>query len=296
MKKALAILVLPLALLGCTNKAKEEISQGSSENSTVNSTSSTSSTNSSEKEFSFNINGSSPKYLDGQIELTGNAEPDTTVIVFLENKNEKITETTADNKGSYSVRFSAPSDKENFLFQNNDNKIYITLYSEELFPKRHELEEKEKSDKIKAEKEKQEKAKREEKEKQEKEAREKEAREKEEEEKRKQEEIAQYETGITFENLARNPETYNYKKVKFYGKIVQVVKGDAYSQFRFAIDDDYDKMVLLEIPEKQLSNNRLLKDDTITIKGVSTGEQTYKSTIGGEITIPSISVDSFELQ
>lgn len=154
----------------------------------------------------------------------------------------------------------------------------------------------ENEEKSKVEKEKEEQSKRKEKEKQEKEAKEKEIKEKEEEEKRKQEEITQYETGITFENLARNPETYNHKKVKFYGKIVQVVKGDIYSQFRFAIDDDYDKMVLLEIPEKQLSNNRLLKDDTITIKGVSTGEQTYKSTIGGEITIPSISVDSFELE
>lgn len=110
-----------------------------------------------------------------------------------------------------------------------------------------------------------------------------------------EEEKASYDTGITYENLARNPDTYMLEKVKFYGRIIQVIKGEDVSQFRFAIDDDYDQVILIEISEDQLSNNRLLEDDYITIRGVSYGEYTYSSAIGGEITVPAVVVDSFEL-
>ncbi|MDT2752782.1 cell envelope integrity protein TolA [Enterococcus thailandicus] len=110
-----------------------------------------------------------------------------------------------------------------------------------------------------------------------------------------EEEKASYDTGITYENLARNPDTYIAKKVKFSGKIIQVLKGEDHSQFRFAIDDNYDQILFIEISEDQLSNNRLLEDDYITIRGISYGEYTYTSALGGEITIPGVVVDSFEL-
>lgn len=35
-----------------------------------------------------------------------------------------------------------------------------------------------------------------------------------------------YETGITYEQLARIPDSYIYKKVKFSGNVIQVLKGD----------------------------------------------------------------------
>ena len=108
-------------------------------------------------------------------------------------------------------------------------------------------------------------------------------------------ELASYDTGVTFENLARNPDTYLMTKVKFTGRIVQVIKGDDYSQYRLAVDDDYDKIIYLEISDDQLSNNRLLEDDNITIRGVSYGEMTYESAMGGDITVPSVVVDSFTL-
>ncbi|MDH6364367.1 uncharacterized membrane protein YcgQ (UPF0703/DUF1980 family) [Enterococcus sp. PF1-24] len=105
---------------------------------------------------------------------------------------------------------------------------------------------------------------------------------------------ASYDTGTTFENLARNPETYLDQKVKFNGLIIQVIKGSGYSQFRFAVDDNYDQIILIEISEDQLTNNRLLENDHITVRGTSFGEITYTSTMGGEITIPGVVVDSFE--
>lgn len=110
-----------------------------------------------------------------------------------------------------------------------------------------------------------------------------------------EEEKASYDTGITYENLARNPDTYLAEKVKFSGRIIQVLKGEDHSQFRFAVNDDYNQVLFIEISEDQLSNNRLLEDDYITIRGTSYGEYTYTSALGGEITVPGVVVDSFEL-
>ena len=95
--------------------------------------------------------------------------------------------------------------------------------------------------------------------------------------------------------MARNPDTYLAEKVKFSGRIIQVMKGEEHSQFRFAVDDNYDQVLYIEISEDQLSNNRLLEDDYITIRGTSYGEYTYTSALGGEITVPGVVVDSFEL-
>lgn len=103
-----------------------------------------------------------------------------------------------------------------------------------------------------------------------------------------------YETGITFDQLARTPNDYKGKKVKFRGTIIQVIEGVSSSQYRFAVNDDYDKIMLLTIPNAQINNNRILEDDTITIFGISKGLITYESTMGGDITIPAIGVDKFE--
>src|SRR5699024_3569548 len=63
------------------------------------------------------------------------------------------------------------------------------------------------------------------------------------EKKRKEEEAKGYETGITYDQLARTPDDYDYKKVKFYGKVIQVIEGDDTTEIRFAVDDDYNQVI-----------------------------------------------------
>ncbi|MFL2100414.1 hypothetical protein [Desemzia sp. FAM 23989] len=108
------------------------------------------------------------------------------------------------------------------------------------------------------------------------------------------EEAKGYETGITFDQLARTPDDYFYKKVKFSGKVVQVMEGEGTTQIRFAVDDDYDKIIYAEISSDLTNNDRLLEDDYVTLSGISMGLLTYESTMGGEITIPSIVVDKID--
>ncbi|WP_234028519.1 toxin regulator [Lentibacillus sp. Marseille-P4043] len=118
----------------------------------------------------------------------------------------------------------------------------------------------------------------------------------EEEERKKQEEKEKkgYETGITFDQLARTPDDYKGKKVKFSGRVVQVIEGDGLTvQLRIAVNDDHDKIIYVEY-DSSIVDSRILEDDQITIMGLSAGLLTYESTLGGDITIPAIVVDKIE--
>lgn len=104
-----------------------------------------------------------------------------------------------------------------------------------------------------------------------------------------------YNKELTYDDLARNPDEHAYKAVTFEGKIIQVIQGDGASQFRIATNDDYDKVMLIEIDNSQLES-RILEDDYIRFYGTYMGEITYESTLGGNITIPGVVVEKFEFQ
>lgn len=106
-----------------------------------------------------------------------------------------------------------------------------------------------------------------------------------------EEEARGYETGITYENLARTPDEFKGKKVKFYGKVVQVANSSSGSSvtIRFAVDGDYDHMILGNY-DKSIVKSRILEDDFITIYGTSEGEYTYESVLGSSITLPSVDI------
>lgn len=107
------------------------------------------------------------------------------------------------------------------------------------------------------------------------------------------EEAAGYETGITYDQLARTPDDFKGKKVKFYGKVIQVIDSGDSVQIRLAVDDDYDTVLLGEYDSKIVSS-RVLDDDHITIYGTSVGVITYQSTMGGNITIPGVYIERID--
>lgn len=102
-----------------------------------------------------------------------------------------------------------------------------------------------------------------------------------------------YDTGITYDQLARTPDDYIFEKVKFRGKVVQVMEGDGVTQIRLAVNDDYDQILFAEF-DAAVVDSRILEDDTITIRGLSSGLITYDSTMGGSISIPGVSVEEIE--
>lgn len=283
------LLFCTIFFVGCTSEnSSSTASSNDVESTTITST---------KEEIEFSVYQPQHYLENSNFNLSGKADPESKITISQGDELVKEIEPTA--SGSFSMTAPLPETEDTTyeVSDGTDTKKVIVKSKATLEKVAAETEAKRKEqEKEKAEAEKKAAEEKAAKEAEEKAAAEKEKKEAEEaERKAAEEEKASYDTGITYENLARNPDTYMLEKVKFYGRIVQVIKGDDVSQFRFAIDDDYDQVILIEISEDQLSNNRLLEDDYITIRGISYGEYTYSSAIGGEITVPAVVVDSFEL-
>lgn len=108
------------------------------------------------------------------------------------------------------------------------------------------------------------------------------------------EEEAAYNSGITYDQLARTPDDYKGNKVTFTGKVIQVIEGNGETDLRVAVGGDYDRVILVAYDPK-ITSTRVLENDSVTIKGKSNGLYTYDSTIGGKITVPLILVDKIQI-
>lgn len=112
---------------------------------------------------------------------------------------------------------------------------------------------------------------------------------------KKEEEAKGYDTGITYDELARNPDKNKGKKVTFTGTVIQVIRGDGEDQFRVQVKDDYKKIIFVTYITKD-GENKILENDKVIIRGISIGEITYDSTMGGKISIPGIEAHSIEIK
>ena len=101
-------------------------------------------------------------------------------------------------------------------------------------------------------------------------------------------EAHKYETGLTWEQIAREGKVGTLGQ--FEGKIVQVMNGSGFTQYRVAINGDYDTIMLVEVLDG-VSSETLLEDDYVYFKGMSMGQYTYTTVMGAEMTIPSFIVD-----
>ncbi len=99
---------------------------------------------------------------------------------------------------------------------------------------------------------------------------------------------------VSYSDVARNPDDYTGKKLVFTGKVLQVVEGAGTNNLRIATDGKYDDIVLV-VYNPSIMSSRILEDDTVTVYGKCTGLQSYKSTLGKQISIPGISAVQIEL-
>lgn len=107
--------------------------------------------------------------------------------------------------------------------------------------------------------------------------------------------LGDYDAGITYYDLARNPDDYENYLLVMEGTVVQTMESDEdVVELRVAVDDDYDDIVYLKI-DRKIINTRILEDDNIKFYGISTGLITYESTENIDITIPSVTVEKFEI-
>ncbi|MBR1845187.1 MAG: hypothetical protein IJ792_01150 [Oscillospiraceae bacterium] len=112
-------------------------------------------------------------------------------------------------------------------------------------------------------------------------------------EEKEQKEKQGYDTGITYDQLARTPDDYEGELVKFKGEVIQVIEGDDEIQIRLAVNGDYDRVIYCGY-EPAIVSSRVLENDKISIYGTSVGLISYESTLGGQITIPAVWVDRID--
>lgn len=102
-----------------------------------------------------------------------------------------------------------------------------------------------------------------------------------------------YDTGITYDQLARNPDSYVGSKVKFRGKVIQTLEGSGVVNVRIAVNSDYDN-IIFGVYDADMVQTRILEDDVVTVYGTSTGLYSYTSTMNATITIPGMDIDRIE--
>ena len=115
-------------------------------------------------------------------------------------------------------------------------------------------------------------------------------------EKAKEKDPASYQSGITYDQVARTPDDYLGKKIYFTGRVLQVMEDDGETQIRLAVDGNYDNVLLIDINKSDLAGSRILEDDLVNAAGYSNGIISYKSTMSGKISIPSMSAKVIENQ
>jgi hypothetical protein len=104
------------------------------------------------------------------------------------------------------------------------------------------------------------------------------------------------EASYSYDDLARNPNTYKGQYVFFTGKVVQVCSEASsnlyYSTYRVATKGRYDNVVYVYI-DNYGSGSRILEGDTISFYGKFDGLYTYTTVMGASITIPSVKVEVY---
>lgn len=97
----------------------------------------------------------------------------------------------------------------------------------------------------------------------------------------------EYNSGITYEQISRNPDDYLGKRLTLNGKAIQVVEGDREIDVRLAVDNNYDKVILVAI-SKNMLKSRILEKDNLTVKGKFEKMYSYTSSMNVPVTVPLV--------
>ena len=94
-----------------------------------------------------------------------------------------------------------------------------------------------------------------------------------------------------YDTYARTPDIHIDEKIRFNGKVVQVVEGIESNMYRISLNGNSDNMFYVTYAPS-IESARVLEDDDVTVFGTFEGLHTYTSTLGGEITIPHCAAET----
>ncbi len=101
---------------------------------------------------------------------------------------------------------------------------------------------------------------------------------------------------VSYEEVARNPDSFKGQLVTFKGKVIQVMDGSTLtlrinqenSEDQWASDTWYVRYKPAE------GESRILEGDELTVYGICNGTISYTAVLGNKITVPSLSMAYYE--
>lgn len=103
----------------------------------------------------------------------------------------------------------------------------------------------------------------------------------------------------TFDEIARNPDSYKGNYAKFTGEIIQSMEEGSSYTLRVSVTKGkygfYSDPILVTYTKKDSNENRLLEDDIVTLYGQLAGTYTYTTVLGSSVTIPLLNAEYVEL-
>lgn len=100
---------------------------------------------------------------------------------------------------------------------------------------------------------------------------------------------------INYDGSARYPDTYEGRNASFSGKVLQVIKGNGYNAYRISSKGSYDNVVFVLLLDAN-QTVPLIEDDRVTVYGTYSGNYTYETVMGAEITIPMVTAERINLK
>ena len=97
---------------------------------------------------------------------------------------------------------------------------------------------------------------------------------------------------IAFKDIARNPDSYNGRYLKFRGKVIQVQENsNSESIYRVDVTEDeygyWDDTIYVTYLLSE-NESKILEDDIVTLYGICQGSTSYTSVLGEKITLPAV--------
>ncbi|MGN0286824.1 MAG: FxLYD domain-containing protein [Atopobiaceae bacterium] len=100
---------------------------------------------------------------------------------------------------------------------------------------------------------------------------------------------------VDYATVAKNPDDYKGQKLYFEGKVIQVVEGNNETDLRVATNSNgYDDVIYVAYDPSILNGSHLVEGQYLGVYGHCNGQISYTSTLGGKISIPGLTADSFD--
>lgn len=103
---------------------------------------------------------------------------------------------------------------------------------------------------------------------------------------------------LTYEQVARDPDTYMGTAAHFRGKVSQVIEGDGFNVYMINVTADqyglYTDAIYVQYTAPA-GASRILEDDIVDIYGTMMGLQTYTTVLNAQKTIPAMMASYIDL-